>query len=111
MTRQVFEQAQRNFINAVLRRESGAVISESEFANARRQYFPQPGDGPEVLANKARNRQVVIENLETEGKRALQRRPPFPGATGTGKKAPPPMTPEERRARIAELRTKLGGGR
>jgi hypothetical protein len=38
------EQAQRDFVNAVLRRESGAAISESEFDNARRQYFPESGD-------------------------------------------------------------------
>lgn len=112
--RQVFEQAQRNFINAVLRRESGAVISPDEFSNARQQYFPQPGDGPDVIANKARNRQVVIETLSVEGKRALERRPTTPTAplpADGGKKSSLPMTPEQRRARIAELRTKLGGAR
>jgi hypothetical protein len=31
--RQQYEQAQRNFVNAVLRRESGAAISQSEFDN------------------------------------------------------------------------------
>jgi hypothetical protein len=60
--RQQFEQAQRNFINAVLRKESGAVISEEEFDNARKQYFPQPGDSKEVLIQKAQNRQSVIKN-------------------------------------------------
>ncbi|MCZ3114821.1 hypothetical protein NYZ21_20500, partial [Acinetobacter baumannii] len=34
------EQAQRDFINAVLRQESGALIGEAEFDNARKQYFP-----------------------------------------------------------------------
>jgi len=38
----VFEQAKKNFVNAVLRLESGAVISPSEFTNADKQYFPQP---------------------------------------------------------------------
>lgn len=60
---QKYDQAQRDFINAVLRRESGAAISESEFQNARKQYFPQPGDGPEVLAQKADNRKLAIESL------------------------------------------------
>ena len=59
-------QAQRNFINAVLRRESGAVISPEEFANAREQYFPQPGDTPEVIAQKAQNRKTVIEGFSRE---------------------------------------------
>lgn len=40
--RQKFEQAKRNFVNSVLRNESGAVIAESEFKNADKQYFPQP---------------------------------------------------------------------
>lgn len=60
------EQAQRNFINAVLRRESGAVISPGEFANAALQYFPQPGEPPEVVAQKRRNRELVISALREE---------------------------------------------
>lgn len=54
------EQAQRDFVNAVLRQESGAVISDQEFANAKRQYFPQPGDSKEVINQKRRNRQTAI---------------------------------------------------
>ena len=57
---QRYQQAERDFINAVLRRESGAVISDEEFANARQQYFPQPGDGPEVIGQKRRNRELAI---------------------------------------------------
>ena len=56
-------QAERNFVNAVLRRESGAAISPSEFASAEKQYFPQPGDDATTLAQKAKNRQTVITNL------------------------------------------------
>lgn len=58
------EQAQRDFINAVLRQESGAAIAESEFDNARKQYFPQPGDSKEVVAQKAANRQLVIQGFK-----------------------------------------------
>jgi hypothetical protein len=60
---QQFFQAERDFINAVLRRESGAVISEEEFDNARRQYIPQPGDKDEVLEQKRRNRQTVLRSM------------------------------------------------
>jgi hypothetical protein len=60
------EQAQRDFINAVLRRESGAVISDSEFANANKQYFPQPNDKPGTLAQKKRNRELAISGLLAE---------------------------------------------
>jgi hypothetical protein len=61
---QKYDQAKRNFINAVLRRESGAVISPEEFANADQQYFPQPGDGSEVIAQKRRNRETTIQGLK-----------------------------------------------
>jgi hypothetical protein len=60
---QQVEQAQRNFVNAVLRQESGAVISPSEFDNAKKQYFPQPGDSPEVIAQKKLNRETVISSF------------------------------------------------
>ena len=64
--RQQFEQAKRNFVNAILRRESGAAISPAEFDNAGLQYFAQPGDSPEVLTQKANNRNTVINNLYRE---------------------------------------------
>jgi predicted sulfurtransferase len=63
----LLDQAQRNFINSVLRRESGAAISPSEFENAKMQYFPQPGDTQAVLAQKAQNRARTIEGLQLEG--------------------------------------------
>lgn len=66
----VLEQAQRNFINATLRRESGSAISPSEFDSGKKQYFPQVGDGPEVLAQKAENRRIVREGLAREGSKA-----------------------------------------
>lgn len=61
---QKYDQAKRDFINAQLRRESGAVISPEEFANAEQQYFPQPGDGPQVIEQKRQNRQNAIRGLE-----------------------------------------------
>lgn len=61
---QKFDQARRDFVNALLRRESGAVISEQEFDNANKQYFPMPGDGPEVIAQKKRNRETAIQGIE-----------------------------------------------
>ena len=58
-----YEQAKRDFINANLRRESGAAIAASEFDSAEKQYFPVPGDSPEVIAQKRRNRETVINSL------------------------------------------------
>lgn len=63
---QSVEQAQRDFVNAVLRRESGAVISPQEFNNARQQYFPQPGDEPQVIEQKARNRALAVQGILAE---------------------------------------------
>lgn len=60
---QQIEQAQRDFINAVLRQESGAVIADTEFANARKQYFPQPGDSAEVIEQKRANREAAINGF------------------------------------------------
>lgn len=59
------EQAQRNFINAVLRRESGAAIAPTEFESAKKQYFPSVGDSEAVVKQKAANRKATIESLKT----------------------------------------------
>jgi hypothetical protein len=54
-----FDQAARNFINATLRRESGAVISDQEFDNAYMQYLPRPGDDAVTRKNKKENRDLI----------------------------------------------------
>lgn len=60
---QQYVQAQRDFINAVLRKESGAVIADSEFENAQKQYFPQIGDSEDVIAQKAKNRELAMKMI------------------------------------------------
>jgi hypothetical protein len=65
-------QAKRDFVNAVLRRESGAVISPDEFANAERQYFPQIGDSRPVIEQKARNRRAAIEGMRADVPKSRQ---------------------------------------
>jgi hypothetical protein len=61
--RQATVQAQRNFVNAILRVESGAAISEQEFNNAQRQYFPQPGDSKDVIEQKRQNRIAAMRGM------------------------------------------------
>jgi len=56
-------QAERNFLTAILRRESGAVISPTEFKDGEKQYFPRPGDDEGTLAQKAENRQTAISTM------------------------------------------------
>jgi hypothetical protein len=70
---QQVEQAQRNFVNAVLRQESGAVINEDEFNNAKKQYFPQPGDSDKVIKQKEQARKTTIKALETQAGPGLRR--------------------------------------
>lgn len=83
---QQLDQAKRDFINATLRRESGAVISDSEFANADKQYFPVPGDSSEVLAQKKQNRKIALEGISrAAGKTYQPASDAKPGATGSSK--------------------------
>lgn len=59
-------QARKNFATAVLRKESGASISPTEFADVDRIYFPQPGDNKDVIAQKQRARDLAIQSLATQ---------------------------------------------
>ena len=63
--RQLYEQAQRNFISAILRKESGAAIGEQEYKNEEKKYFPQPGDKPEVIEQKRKSREEAIQGMIT----------------------------------------------
>jgi len=63
---QQVDQARRNFITAVLRQESGASISPSEFANEEKKYFPQTGDTPQVIAQKQAARELAIKAMNIQ---------------------------------------------
>ena len=67
---QSMEQAERDFVNAKLREESGAAIAPEEFNSAELQYFPRPGDGPEVIAQKKANRELVYAGMVRQAGRA-----------------------------------------
>lgn len=69
---QMLTQAKRDFINANLRRESGATIMPSEFDNADKQYFPQIGDSRQVIEQKAKNRRIAIEGMRADVPKAKQ---------------------------------------
>jgi hypothetical protein len=97
-SQQSLDQAKRDFINAVLRRESGAVIADSEFANAEKQYFPQIGESAKIIAQKAANRKNALDSITQEvpeKKRAPDLRLPnrpaqmVPGANRAGPVAQP----------------------
>ncbi len=62
-SQQEYTQAKRDFVTAVLRRESGATIQPSEFSTADLMYFPQPGDGPKVIEQKQQLRKRATDAL------------------------------------------------
>jgi hypothetical protein len=90
------EQAQRDFVNAVLRQESGAVISDAEFANAQKQYFPQPGDDKATKDQKRANRALAITGFArmagpgAEDINTIRSAPLLPGTTRGIRNTPPP---------------------
>lgn len=67
------EQAKKAFINAYLRKESGATISPTEFERYDEEFFPQPGDDPDTIEQKNRARQRVIASMEQEAGNAIPR--------------------------------------
>jgi hypothetical protein len=94
---QLVEQAQRNFINAVLRQDSGAAINAGEWANAQRQYFAQPNDKPAVIAQKAKNRATAIEALKVGAGAGMKQAPAAGTKTPAAKAsaATPPTKPRK----------------
>jgi len=59
-----FDDARRDFVNAVLRRESGAAIAPSEFESAAKQYFPVFGDSPQQIKEKRERRERAAQLLK-----------------------------------------------
>lgn len=52
--------AETNFLTAVLRKESGASISPTEFSTGEQLYFERTGDSDAVKQQKARNREQAL---------------------------------------------------
>jgi hypothetical protein len=100
-TDQQVAQAQRNFLSAVLRQESGAAISEGEWRYAREQYFPQPGDKPPVITQKKINRELAIQGFGTiagpKGSKAVD-----------AERANKPSLTADEQAELERLRKKFG---
>lgn len=69
--RQVADQGQREFIQSILRQDSGATITDDEMEGALRTYFPLPGEGPDVIEAKRRARLTAIEGLVSGAGRVL----------------------------------------
>jgi hypothetical protein len=61
--RQKAVQAQRDWVRAKLRKESGAAIGVDEMNQEISTYFPQIGDSPEVIAQKKIAREQATQGL------------------------------------------------
>lgn len=57
------EQAGREFLQAILRKDTGAAITKEETAEYGNVYLPRPGDTPEVLTQKAAARDRALQAL------------------------------------------------
>lgn len=77
---QQLDAARRNFVTAVLRKESGAAISPSEFANEEKKYFPQVGDTDAVLKQKQKSRELAIKAMSIQAGPGAKY---IPGAQGS----------------------------
>lgn len=89
--RQRVLQAQQAWVRAKLRKESGAAIGKEEMEQEIKTFFPQIGDAPETIQQKAVMRQQAEQALAIQAGPALQQMPtalPVPG-----------MTPQPQRAR------------
>lgn len=61
---QVAETAGKEFLAAILRKDTGAAITAQEMVEYGAVYFPRPGDSPERLEQKRRARQRAIQALQ-----------------------------------------------
>ncbi|SER18936.1 hypothetical protein SAMN04244573_03057 [Azotobacter beijerinckii] len=61
--RQQAEQSGRELLASILRKDTGAAITDQEMAIYGRMYLPQPGDSEEVLNQKAEARTRALESI------------------------------------------------
>ena len=72
--RQLYRQAQENWVTANLRKESGAVIGPVEMQQEIVKYFPQINEGPEVIAQKAEARRIAEEGMKLNANFPVERK-------------------------------------
>jgi len=62
---QVAQAAGKEFLQAILRKDSGGAITPDEQVLYGGTYLPKPGDGPEVIAYKRQARQRAVAAIES----------------------------------------------
>jgi hypothetical protein len=56
--------ARREWIAGLLRKESGAAVTDTEFETYNDIYFPEPGQGGNIAAQKARARERALQGVK-----------------------------------------------
>ena len=85
---QKYDQAAQDWIRAKLRKESGAAIGKDEMAQEYATYFPQVGDSPEKLAQKAEARRVATLGMQKAAGKAYEPYTPLSTSPSTAPAAP-----------------------
>lgn len=77
-----YQNEKDEWIRAILRKESGAAITQEE-RDSYGGYFPQVGDGPEQLAQKAEIRNRIMQGVVQEAGPAFKPKPKAVGEYST----------------------------
>lgn len=64
--------AEREWLAPVLRKDSGAAISQGEWKTTGEVYFPRPGDSPERIAQKQQSREVATLAMDPQAPEAVK---------------------------------------
>lgn len=70
---QQYIQGARESMAALLRKDTGAAVTDQEFDLYFPMYYPQPGDSPEVVAQKAEARKEIAAGLARSSGGAFER--------------------------------------
>ncbi len=102
---QQYHQAAMNWVRANLRKESGAAIGVDEARQEIANYFPQPGDTPDVVRQKTNNRLVVEQAmLQAAGRATPQRAAAQPAAAAPLSNPTPQRARNPQTGEVLELR-------
>ena len=70
---QQYQRAARESLSAILRKDTGAAVTDEEFATYFPTYFPIPGDSAEVVNQKKSARHMVAQGMRGASSRAFNR--------------------------------------
>lgn len=81
---QQYRQAQEDWVRAKLRKESGASIATDEMDREIETYFPMPGDGQAVIAQKRKARETANSAMRQSSGRAATAETSAPSGGSNG---------------------------